>query len=55
VYSPVGVEPRILFAKAATTIVMVEVATGKPLRISDDQRTAWGPYIGEPVAFTKRR
>ena len=53
-YSPTGVEPRVLFTKAATTIVMVTAATGKPQRIPDELRAVWAPYIEEPVAFTKR-
>jgi acyl-CoA thioester hydrolase len=54
VYSPVGVEPRILFTKAATTLVMVTAETGKPQRIPEDLRAAWSNYVEEPVAFTKR-
>jgi len=53
-YSPVGVTPRQLFTKAATTLVMVTAATGKPRRIEQDLRDAWSPYIEEPVRFTKR-
>lgn len=54
VYSPVGVTPRVLFTKAATTLVMVTAATGRPQRISDELRTAWAPYVEEPIQFTKR-
>jgi len=54
VYSPEGVTPRILYTKAATTLVMVSAATGRPQRISDELREAWAPYVEEPVAFTKR-
>lgn len=53
-YSPVGVAPRVLFTKAATTLVMVTAATGKPQRIADSLREVWAPYIEEPVTFTKR-
>jgi len=53
-YSPVGVSPRLLYTKAATTLVMVTAATGRPQRITDDLRTAWAPYVEEPVTFTKR-
>jgi acyl-CoA thioester hydrolase len=53
-YSPDGVEPRVLYAKAATTLVMVELATNRPVRITEEQRAAWEPYVEEPVAFTKR-
>ena len=53
-YSPVGVQPRVLFTKAATTIVMVTAATGKPQRIPEELREIWTPYVEERVAFTKR-
>lgn len=54
VYSPEGVTPRILFTRAATTLVLVTAATGKPARIPELQRTAWAPYLEEPVVFAKR-
>ncbi len=54
VYSPVGVTPRILFTKAATTLVMITAATGAPCRVSDELREAWSDYVEEPVQFGKR-
>ena len=54
VWSPVGVEPAVLYARAATTIVLVDAASGRPRRISDHERASWTPYLDEPVAFTKR-
>ncbi len=54
VWSPVGVEPRILYSRAATTIVLVDSQTQRPRRINDREREAWTPYIDEPVHFTKR-
>ena len=53
-YSPEGVTPRVLFTKAATTLVMVTAATGRPTRIPAELRDAWSPYVEEPVQFTKR-
>lgn len=53
-FSPVGVTPRVLFTKAATTLVLVTAATGRPQRISDELREIWRRYVEEPVAFTKR-
>ena len=53
-YSPVGVAPRVLFTKAATTLVMVTAATGRPQRIADDLRDVWAQFVEEPVSFTKR-
>ncbi|MRX45058.1 MULTISPECIES: acyl-CoA thioesterase [Agromyces] len=54
VYSPVGSEPRTLYTRAATTIVLVDAATETPRRITDSERLAWEPYLGEPVAFRRR-
>jgi acyl-CoA thioester hydrolase len=46
-----GGEP---YAKATTTIVVVDAATEKPRRITDDERAAWLPYVGEPLTFRRR-
>ncbi|HWM34248.1 MAG TPA: thioesterase family protein [Pseudolysinimonas sp.] len=54
IFSPVGVEPRVLFTRAATTIVMVTAATGRPHRIGDELRELWAPYVESPVVFSKR-
>jgi len=53
IYSSEG-EPRALFAKAASTLVMVDAASGKPQRISDIARTAWTPYVEDPIEFDRR-
>ncbi|SMH37505.1 acyl-CoA thioester hydrolase [Rathayibacter oskolensis] len=53
-YSPVGVAPRVLYTKAATTLVMVTAATGRPERIPEELRSIWAPYVDEPVTFSKR-
>ena len=53
-FSPEGVTPRVLFTKAATTLVMVRAATGRPERITDSLREVWEPYVEAPVTFTKR-
>src|SRR5690606_6394294 len=53
-YSPGGVMPRQRFTRAATTLVMVTAATGRPKRIPDELRAAWSPYVEEPLAFAKR-
>lgn len=53
-YSPVGIQPRALFTRAATTLVMVTATTGHPQRISDDLRGIWEPYVEQPVEFGKR-
>jgi acyl-CoA thioester hydrolase len=54
VYSPEGQSPRTLYTRAATTLVMVDAATGTPRRIDDFQRLAWTPYLDDPIVFVKR-
>jgi len=53
-YSPIGVEPRVLYARAATEIVTVDAASGRPTRIPAELREQWAPYIEPPLAFSRR-
>ena len=53
-YSPTGVEPRVLYARAATSIVTVDAASGRPVRIPALLREQWAPYIEEPLHFSRR-
>lgn len=54
VFSPEGVEPRVLYTVASTTLVMVDASTGRPSRIPDELRELFAPYVEEPVVFGKR-
>lgn len=54
VCSPTGAEPHVVFAKAATTIVLVDAASGRPRRITDREREAWASHVDAPLEFTKR-
>ncbi|MDF2574480.1 MAG: 4-hydroxybenzoyl-CoA thioesterase [Agromyces sp.] len=54
VFSPAGVEPRALYTRATTTIVLVDAASERPRRIRESERAAWEPYLGEPLAFRRR-
>jgi acyl-CoA thioester hydrolase len=47
-------DPAVLYARAATTMVIVDATTGRPRRINDLERAAWTPYVEEPVVFTRR-
>ncbi len=40
-----------LYARAATTVVMLDASTGQPRRLTDAERAAWEPYLEEPVTF----
>ncbi len=54
VWSPVGVEPAVQFARASTTIVLVDAVSERPRMINDLERAAWTPYLDEPVKFARR-
>ncbi len=54
VFTPVGVTPELMLARALTTIVMVDAATMLPRRLRPEEREAWEPYLGEPIAFRRR-
>lgn len=53
-YPPAGVEPRTLYARAATTLVMVAAATDRPVRITPEQKAVWLPIVEEPIRFSRR-
>lgn len=48
---PLGGTP---YARATTTLVLVDAATGAPRRISEDERAAWEPYVDIPPKFRRR-
>ena len=47
-----GGEP---FARALTTVVLVDAASGAPRRMSETERAAWEPYVEAPVELRRRR
>lgn len=55
VHSPRSSAADVLYARAETTLVLVDAATMKPRRISAEERAAWQPYTGEPLEFSRRR
>jgi acyl-CoA thioester hydrolase len=54
VYSPEGVESEVLYARANTTIVLVDATSERPRRINDTERAAWTPYLDDPIVFARR-
>lgn len=42
-----------VYARAATTVVMLDASTGRPRRLSDAERQAWAPYVEAPVEFRR--
>jgi acyl-CoA thioester hydrolase len=55
IYSSIGVEPRILFTRAETLLVLANSWDSKPRRITPSERTAWEPYVEPPIEFGRRR
>ncbi|GAA1652713.1 acyl-CoA thioesterase [Microbacterium flavum] len=54
VFSPRSDADQTLYARASSAVVLVDAATFRPVRLSERMRTAWAPYLGEPVAFNRR-
>lgn len=54
VYSPLSDAPQTLYARASSAVVLVDAQTFRPVRLSDRMRSAWTPYLGESVVFTRR-
>lgn len=54
IFSPRGDDAQTLYARASSSVVLVDAETFRPTRLSDRMRTAWAPYLGEPVAFSRR-
>ncbi len=44
-----------VYARATSVVVKVDAATGRPLRLSAEERAAWEPYLGEPIRYSHRR
>ncbi|MER7796050.1 thioesterase family protein [Microbacterium sp. NPDC096154] len=54
VYSPLGGEPQVLYARASAVVVLVDTTTGRPARLPASVREAWEPYVEEPIRFGRR-
>ncbi|GAB2836166.1 acyl-CoA thioesterase [Microbacterium insulae] len=50
-----GEAGQTVYARATTVIVKVDAATGRPLRLSAEERRAWEPYLGESIDYAHRR
>ncbi|HEV7741703.1 MAG TPA: thioesterase family protein [Pseudolysinimonas sp.] len=54
VCSPQGADPFVLYARAASSIVLVDSATMRPRRMTDGEREGWSTYLDAPVVFANR-
>ena len=44
-----------VYARATTVVVKADAETGRPLRLTPEERDAWSPYVGEPIVYSHRR
>jgi acyl-CoA thioester hydrolase len=54
VFSPSSDATQTLYARASSAVVLVDAQSFRPVRLSGRMRTAWTPYLGEPVRFNRR-
>lgn len=54
VYGPAGQDSARLYARATTTIVLVDAATERPRKINELERGAWTPYLEPAITFTRK-
>jgi len=54
VYSPEGDSEQILYARATVVTVLVDTASGRPIRWTENERSAWAPYVGDPIEYRRR-
>jgi acyl-CoA thioester hydrolase len=52
--TPPGQAQRV-YARATTIVVKVDAATGRPMRLTDEERAAWEPYSGPSITYSHRR
>ncbi|WP_439592577.1 acyl-CoA thioesterase [Microbacterium sp.] len=53
VFSPIGDEPQVLYARSSAVVVLVDTASGRPTRLSGAERAAWQPFVGEPIDYRR--
>lgn len=54
VHSPQGSSPQELYARSTAVLVMVDAASGRPRRLTDEQRAAWEPLLDDPIVYSRR-
>ena len=54
VHGPAGQEPARLYARATTTIVLVDAVTERPRKINTLERAAWIPYLESPLTLSRK-
>lgn len=44
-----------VYARATTIVVKADAASGRPLKLSEDERATWEPFVGPPIVYARRR
>lgn len=50
-----GEEGQTIYARASTVVVKVDASTGRPMRLSDEERAVWAEYSEDPIVYGHRR
>ncbi|MCB1298353.1 MAG: acyl-CoA thioesterase [Microthrixaceae bacterium] len=50
-----GTQPQITYARASGVMVMLDAATERPRKLTEEERAAWAPVVGEPISFGRAR
>ena len=50
-----GPDGQKVYARATTIVVMVDAESGRPMRLSAEERAAWEPFVGDPITYAHRR
>ncbi len=45
---------RVVFVQAATTLVLLDAATGRPRRVSPQERAVWSRYVEPGIRWRRR-
>lgn len=53
VRSPLGTAEQTVYARASTTLVLVDAKTERPRRLTDAERAAWASHVDEPIKFRR--
>lgn len=54
VRTDMAAEQQTLYARATTVMVLVDAASGSPVRLAPEMRAAWEPLVGEPLTYRRR-
>ena len=53
VFSPIGDDPQVVYARSSAVVVLVDTASGRPTRLSSEERSAWEPFLGESIRYRR--